>query len=191
MNKGISINLSAIGFDKRYSLYIDGTIIDTTAAANIAISSKNEVRLMDKDGKKRRIRLKKLYRQAFNREYCIDDIENLYGERWKPVSGTNGRYYISDCGRLKSYCGYSARLIKPYCNQHNYLRADIWREGKRETALIHRLVAEAFIENDKPKEKDTIDHIDGKKKNNAASNLRWLSRSDNAKAYYAALPKAM
>ena len=110
MNKGISINLSAIGFDKRYSLYIDGTIIDTTAAANIAISSKNEVRLMDKDGKKRRIRLKKLYRQAFNREYCIDDIENLYGERWKPVSGTNGRYYISDCGSK----GFTHLLYKRY-----------------------------------------------------------------------------
>lgn len=191
MNKGISINLSAIGFDKRYLIYIDGSIVDINAAADVTISQNNEVRLMDKNGNKRRIRLKKLYRQAFNKEYCIDDIENLSGERWKPIGGTNGRYYISDSGRLKSYCGYSARLIKPYCNQHNYLRADIWREGKRETALIHRLVAEVFIENNRPKEQDTIDHIDGNKKNNAASNLRWLSRSDNAKAYYAALPKAM
>lgn len=191
MNKGISINLSAIGFDKRYSLCIDGTIIDIIAATNVDVSSKNEVCLIDKDGKKRRVRLKKLFRQALNKEYCRDTTKNLSGEHWKPVEGTNGRYHVSDCGRLKSYCGYSARLIKPYCNQHNYLRADIWRNGKRETALIHRLVAEAFIKNDRPEEQDTIDHIDGNKKNNAASNLRWLSRSDNAKAYYAALPKAM
>lgn len=57
MNKGISINLSAIGFDKRYLIYIDGSIVDTTAAAHVVISQTNEVRLIDKDGKKRRIRL--------------------------------------------------------------------------------------------------------------------------------------
>ena len=54
---------------------------------------------------------------------------------------------------------------------------------------VHRLVAITFIDN--PYNKPQVDHIDGNKKNNAASNLRWLSRSDNAKAYYAALPKAM
>jgi len=41
----------------------------------------------------------------------------------------------------------------------------------------------AFIPNDNPIEKDTIDHIDLDKKNNKADNLRWLSRSDNARYY--------
>lgn len=191
MNKDISTNLSAIGFDNRYTMYIDGTIIDTTATVVIPTKGTNKVSLVGEDGEKHKIGLKKLYRLAFDKEYCIDNIESLYKEHWKPVDGTKGRYYISDCGRLKSYCRCNARLIKPYCNQHNYLRADIWREGKRETALIHRLVAQAFIQNDNPKDKDTIDHIDGNKKNNTASNLRWLSRSDNAKAYHANLPKAM
>lgn len=43
--------------------------------------------------------------------------------------------------------------------------------------LVHRLVAMAFI----PKEngKDFIDHIDGDRKNNAATNLRWVTRVEN------------
>lgn len=38
--------------------------------------------------------------------------------------------------------------------------------------------------NDDPLEKNTVDHIDGNKRNNNAENLRWLSLSDNVKAYY-------
>ena len=38
--------------------------------------------------------------------------------------------------------------------------------------------------NDDPLEKNTVDHIDGNKQNNNAENLRWLSLSDNVKAYY-------
>ena len=38
--------------------------------------------------------------------------------------------------------------------------------------------------NDDPLEKNTVDHIDGNKQNNDAENLRWLSLSDNVKAYY-------
>ena len=40
------------------------------------------------------------------------------------------------------------------------------------------------MSNDDPLEKNTVDHIDGNKQNNNAENLRWLSLSDNVKAYY-------
>ena len=49
---------------------------------------------------------------------------------------------------------------------------------------VHRLVAIYFVSNDDPLEKNTVDHIDGNKQNNNAENLRWLSLSDNVKAYY-------
>lgn len=49
---------------------------------------------------------------------------------------------------------------------------------------VHRLVAIYFVFNDDPLEKNTVDHIDGNKQNNNAENLRWLSLSDNVKAYY-------
>lgn len=191
MNKDISINLSAIGFSDKYVLWYDGRIDTAAATEKPDIKDGRTVVLEDNKGKKKRITLKSLYRKAFDKEYCRDTIADLYNEVWKEVEGTKGKYFISNCGRLKSYCRYTARIIKPYRNQYNYLRADIRRNGKRETVLIHRLVAIAFVENDRPEEQDTIDHIDGNKNNNASSNLRWLTRSANSKAYYASLPKVV
>lgn len=189
MNRDISVNLSAVGFSDKYVLCSNGRIVGTPAAAAPIIKNGHTVILEDSKGKKQRITLKNLYRKVFDKEYCIDTIESLPNEVWKEVEGTKGRYFVSNCGRLKSYCKYSARIMKPNRNQYGYARVDIWKNGKRETVLIHRLVAQAFVENDNPKEKDTVDHIDGNKNNNSSSNLRWLSRSANSKAYFATLPR--
>lgn len=50
------------------------------------------------------------------------------------------------------------------------------------TRLVHRLVAKAFLE--KPDGKDFVNHIDGVKQNNNASNLEWCTRSENMKHAY-------
>ena len=49
--------------------------------------------------------------------------------------------------------------------------------GRKEMVLVHRLVALAFV----PREegKDYVDHIDGNRANNQASNLRWCTHSEN------------
>ena len=42
---------------------------------------------------------------------------------------------------------------------------------------LHRLLAQAFIPN--PENKPEVDHIDGDRKNNSLSNLRWCTRAEN------------
>jgi len=66
------------------------------------------------------------------------------------------------------------------------LRVDL-HLGNRQNKQVSQLVALAFVPNDNPLLKDTVDHIDGQKSNNNWKNLRWLSRADNVRAYYESL----
>lgn len=106
--------------------------------------------------------------------------------QWKQIyiDGNETNYYISDNGQVKKKKKKGYKIIKGYNNQNGYKRVDIFyntqdNKRKRKSILIHRLVAEAFIINDNPKEKDTIHHIDYDKTNNKKSNLIYISRADN------------
>ena len=117
--------------------------------------------------------------------FTLDRIEDLDGEEWRTIRGYDGKYLISNYSRVKSLKNYEARLLSPQENNKGYLRVALCKDGRTRYFLLHRLVAVAFVENDDPIEKNTVDHIDGNKLNNNASNLRWLSLSDNIRAYYA------
>ena len=58
--------------------------------------------------------------------------------------------------------------------KHIILRKD----NKAKGFSIHRLVALAFIPN--PESKPEVNHIDGNKDNNYASNFEWCNASENA-----------
>jgi hypothetical protein len=63
-----------------------------------------------------------------------------------------------------------------------YVAVRMSRDEKSIQKLIHRLVAEAFIENtdDKPE----VNHIDGDKNNNCSENLEWVTPSENMRHAY-------
>lgn len=67
--------------------------------------------------------------------------------------------------------------LNPINVAHGYLLVHLSRYNNRYDKLIHRLVAEAFIEN--PNNYEEVDHIDGNIKNNNYLNLRWCTRKQN------------
>ena len=91
-------------------------------------------------------------------------------------------YLICGSGAVYSLQKKSARKLKPEVTAKGYLRIDLYKDNVRKHCRIHRLVAQAFIPN--PQGFDTVDHIDGNKKNNCISNLQWLSNGDNTRKYH-------
>lgn len=53
------------------------------------------------------------------------------------------------------------------------------KDGRKQFARMHRLVAEAFIPN--PENKPEINHKDGNKQHNHVDNLEWVTKSENAR----------
>ena len=107
--------------------------------------------------------------------YRVDDFELLDGEEWKSIPGFDG-YEISNMGRIisKNYLGHGvARLLTPMNDSNGYYRIGLRTDGKRKSLKVHRLVAEAFVDN--PEQLDEVIHVDGNKKNNCAENLAWKS----------------
>ena len=116
-------------------------------------------------------------------------------ERWVPIHGYEGRYEVSDHGRVKSVARYRRgksgamvpmpeRIMRlhtkkrktngralPY--QEIRLRDGSSREVKGRAFLVHRLVAQAFV--GELFDGCHVDHIDGGHDNNWHTNLRILS----------------
>ena len=103
--------------------------------------------------------------------YYIKLYDDLDGEEWKEIKGFNGRYYISNKGRVKSNFGGKERIKKLCYNSSGYQRVALSINGERYRPLVHRLVAEYFVPNDDPLRKTTVDHIDGNKNRNIPENL--------------------
>ena len=98
----------------------------------------------------------------------------LANEQWRDVEGYDGMYEVSDLGRVRSLKFGKVRVMRSGKTKDGYLRVDLYRNGKYNHSLVHRLVAQAFIPND-DESKTIINHIDENKHNNKVSNLEWCT----------------
>ena len=109
---------------------------------------------------------------------------------WKTIKGYEGLYEISDKGEVRSFdrilpCGHNSshirkgKILTPCGNGKGYLQIYLIKDGKAKKYYIHRLVAEAFIDN--PNNYPIINHKDENRSNNEVSNLEWCTHLDNVR----------
>jgi len=92
---------------------------------------------------------------------------------WKPIPGFP-RYSASNTGLVRS----EKRLVSTFPDRKGYLKVKVAQDdGRRVGRLVHRLVALAHL-GDIP-DGLVVCHINGNKTDNAASNLRISTASEN------------
>lgn len=101
-------------------------------------------------------------------------------EEWKDIAGYEGLYQVSTLGRVRSFHGRrgaTVRILSPRRCTNRYLMVYLAKEGIKVQRLIHRLVAEAFIDN--PCKYPQVNHKDEDVTNNQVDNLEWCTAKYN------------
>lgn len=99
--------------------------------------------------------------------------DSYTNEKWKVITNFPN-YHISTYGRVKNIL--TNKILKPIlvCD---YYKVNLYNNYKRTQCFVHKLVAEAFIDN--IHNKPHVDHIDTNPLNNNVDNLRWCTVKEN------------
>lgn len=110
-------------------------------------------------------------------------------EIWKPIKGYEGRYEVSNIGRVKSlnYLNTHTESLLSLCkNESGYLQVGLYIGKRGVKRYVHRLVYEAFVgelpvfnPTGRGRERMEINHIDENPLNNRVENLELVSHKDN------------
>ena len=103
-----------------------------------------------------------------NRAFCLEIMQEV----WKAIPGYEGRYEVSDQGRVRSI----NKLLVLSSVSGGYKGVSL---GKNNSKLVHRLVALAFI-GAPPAGKRLVLHGNGDRVDNRLTNLRYGDHNDNA-----------
>jgi len=143
---------------------------------------------------------KKARNSKKKKNIILNRVPDLVGEIWKDISDYEGKYQVSNFGRVKGLNRYrttkhidgkqigyiqkeslkSQKKLKPKRTRNDdscYLQVTLCKDGKVRTLSVHRLVAEEFLPN--PDNKPYVNHKDGNRANNNVKNLEWTTNSEN------------
>lgn len=101
-------------------------------------------------------------------------------EIWKDVVGYEGLYQVSNLGRVKSFPRNNfkyGRILKPFIDKNGYQSVSLCKNNNISHKRVYRLVALHFVDN--PLNKNEVDHINGVRNDDRASNLRWCTHTEN------------
>ena len=107
-------------------------------------------------------------------------------EIWKPIINFEGRYEVSNHGRVKSLRRIDCNnrplpeiYLKFSYDKDGYIKIVLSKDGAKKRYSMHRLVSLHFIPN--IENKPQTNHKDGIKTNNHYSNLEWATASENVR----------
>ncbi len=112
-------------------------------------------------------------------------------EEWKDIKGYEGLYQVSNEGRVKSLdhtivCDngkgvatkkQKGKILRSFSRKLTYQTVGLSKGGKEKHYQVHRLVAEAFIDN--PDNLPCVNHKDENPSNNVWTNLEWCTHQYN------------
>lgn len=106
---------------------------------------------------------------------------------WLPIKDYEGLYLVSNDGEIKSLCREvkgtlggsfftNERILsQPVVN--GYKKVLLYKKGNRKMLSVHRIVATSFLSNNN--HLPQVNHINGVKSDNRASNLEWVTAKEN------------
>lgn len=118
-------------------------------------------------------------------------VVSLEGEVWKPITGYEDLYQISNLGRVKrnarewrsgkngcTYKKLEESIVTQRTLTYGYNICTLCKDGVKKSYRVHRLVAFEFC--DGYKDGLVVNHKDGNKSNNISTNLEWITSKENA-----------
>lgn len=135
--------------------------------------------------------IRRLNRRLKYSLYQVPKVDGTGGnmEKWLDIHGYTGFYQVSDLGRVKSMPRtmisdkdgkrrtYEGQVITLVPTKDGYMKASLWINGECKRLSVHRLVADAFLEN--PEHLPVVNHRNGDKHCNEVTNLEWVTYSYN------------
>ena len=107
-------------------------------------------------------------------------------EIWRNVKDYEGLYEVSNLGRVKRVereitrkDGIKTNVKECIIKSHedDYEKVVLHKDNKKDFLLVHRLVADAFLENENNYK--YVTHLDGNNMNNELSNLEWSDKKQH------------
>jgi hypothetical protein len=106
--------------------------------------------------------------RGYEDHYVVDQFGRVFGVDRTTTVLDNGRIYEKPI---------AGKQMKQSVHTAGYKTVSLTKDGKSKTAFVHRIVAEAFIDN--PDNLPMVNHKDEDKTNNFVENLEWCTASYN------------